>query len=81
MSGLPIPRPPDTAPIGRARLRAACWRGDEPAERLDPDDRDELVGELLAEGWTVTQIAAHTRLTTYTAGRITARLRRKGTTA
>lgn len=79
MSGLPIPpRPPDTAPVGRARLRAACWRGQEPAERLDPADRDELVSELLAAGWTVAEIAAHTQMTTYTAARIVERLRTKG---
>lgn len=61
--------------IQRSRLWAACWRGEAPAEALPADERDALVHELLTLGWTVDRIAAHTRMTTYTASRIVERLK------
>lgn len=65
---------PDTAPIARAHLLAACRRGDLPAEALPTEDRERLLQQLWRAGWTDVEIAAHTRLTTYTAGRIRERL-------
>lgn len=69
------------------RLRAACWRGELPAEVLDTADREELIYELWLRGWTDVEIAAHTMLSTYTTARIRERLglvphpRLKGATA
>jgi hypothetical protein len=68
------PPRPDTAPQQRRRVRRACWEGREPAETLSPRDRDELVYDLWCAGWSDTEIAAHTRLSTYTAARIRRRL-------
>jgi hypothetical protein len=61
---------PGTAPISRARLIDACRRGHLPAEILDQTDREHLVYDLWAAGWTDLEIATHTRMTTYTTGRI-----------
>jgi hypothetical protein len=67
--------PPRTAPITRARLYRACLAGDLPAEILDdPRDRERLLRELWSCGWTDAEIATHTRMTTYTTGRIRARI-------
>lgn len=66
--------PPDTATLSRARLWGACYRGDLPAELLPTRDREALLSELHGAGWTDVEIATHTRLTTYTTGRIRARL-------
>lgn len=52
----------------------ACRRGHEPAEALTPSEREHLIYDLWAAGWTDLETAVHTRLTTYTAGRIRARL-------
>jgi hypothetical protein len=65
---------PDTAPLSRSRLTQACRRGELPAELLDPADRAHLIYDLWAAGWTDVEIATHTRLTTYTTGRIRERL-------
>lgn len=65
---------PDTAPMARARLRAACLAGDLPAEALHTEDRERLVRQLWRAGWTDVEVAVYTRLTTYTAARIRARL-------
>ncbi|GAA4551887.1 hypothetical protein [Amycolatopsis samaneae] len=66
---------PDTAPIARGHLLAACRRGDLPAEAFpDPADRERLVRELWRAGWSDVEIATHTHMTTYTTGRIQARL-------
>ncbi|MEV6879694.1 hypothetical protein [Amycolatopsis sp. NPDC051128] len=65
---------PDTAPLARARLIAACRRGDEPAELLSAADRARLVRWFWRLGWTDVEIAQHTSMTTYTTGRIRARL-------
>ncbi|MPZ67354.1 MAG: hypothetical protein GEU83_18240 [Pseudonocardiaceae bacterium] len=68
--GRPLPPRPDTRPLLRADLKARCWRGAEPAESLDPADRAQLLTELCAAGWTDTEIATHTRMSTHTTGRI-----------
>lgn len=68
---------PHTAPLTVEQLRAACWRGDEPAELLnllDPGGLDHLVCDLWSQGWTDVEIATHTRMSTYTTARIRARL-------
>jgi hypothetical protein len=72
--GRPGPSRPDTSPLRRRALLSACWAGREPAESLEPADREQLVYELWALSWTDVEIAAHTRMTTYTAGRIRERL-------
>lgn len=55
-----------------------AWRlallGDWPAEALSTVDRAQLVRILHGRGWTDVEIAAHTLMTTYTTGRIRARL-------
>jgi hypothetical protein len=66
--------PPDTRYVSRAHLRRCCYAGILPAECLDTHDREQLVYDLWAVGWTDVEIATHTRLTTYTTGRIRARL-------
>lgn len=55
-------------------LYLACKSGATPAELLPTSDRELLLAELSNEGWTVTQIAEHTMLSTYTTGRILERL-------
>jgi hypothetical protein len=71
---------PDTVrlPIHGARsgqwLWRACCAGREPAESLDPRDREDLVHALVERGWTDVEIATLTRMTSYTAARIRARL-------
>lgn len=65
---------PDTAPLARAKLIAACRRGDLPAELLEPADRERLVRWFWRLGWTDVEIATRTFMTTYTTGRIRARL-------
>lgn len=70
---LDIAHPDTTARSGRLLWRACC-AGTEPAEALDPRDREDLVAELVARGWTVRQIAAHCRMTDYTTARIRARV-------
>lgn len=52
----------------------ACCQGREPAEALNPRDRDDLVTTLVGQGWTDTEIAVLTRMTTYTTARIRTRL-------
>ncbi|MGW4525146.1 hypothetical protein [Amycolatopsis sp. NPDC004378] len=65
---------PATAPISRSRLIDACRRGQLPAELLEQADREHLVYDLWADGWTDVEIAQHTFMTTYTTGRIRDRL-------
>jgi hypothetical protein len=57
-----------------ALLWAACCAGREPAESLDPRDREDLVAELVARGWSDVQIAVLTRMSTYTTARIRQRV-------
>ncbi len=71
--GRPIPERTSSG-MRPSRLRAACWRGDLPAEVLETGDRETLVHDLWSAGWTDVEIAIHTRMTTYTTGRIRARL-------
>lgn len=61
---------PDTSPVRRRALYRACVAGQAPAEALPADLRARLVAELVHHGWTDVQIAAHTRMTTYTTARI-----------
>ncbi|WP_344677353.1 hypothetical protein [Saccharopolyspora taberi] len=65
---------PDTRPITNRIAYRACVQGEQPAEILAPADRERLVYELHHHGWTDIEIAAHTRMTTYTVGRIRTRL-------
>jgi hypothetical protein len=55
-------------------LWEACCAGREPAEALDPRDREDLVFALAASGWADVEIAVHTRMSTYTTARIRERL-------
>lgn len=55
-------------------LYVLCLDGEAPAEALSTVARGLLVAELCIDGWTDQQIAAHTRLTLYTATRIRAGL-------
>ena len=72
------PTVPDTQPQHRAYLIRACLRGTEPLEVLAVagmhTDRDALLAEFTRRGWTVAQIAQHTRMTTYTVGRLVGQL-------
>lgn len=70
MSTFPVPRKPFTSP----QTLALCWAGKEPAELLTRGERDLLVFELWAKGWTDREISAHTKLTEYTTCRIRERL-------
>jgi len=65
---------PHTAPLTRSHLMAACRRGDLPAEVLPTEDRERLLRQLWRAGWNDTEIAQHTRMTTYTAARIRSRI-------
>lgn len=67
-------RPTPPKPQSRARLLAACWAGQEPAELLDPRERELLLFELWQARWTDEEIAQHTRMTLYTTCRIRERL-------
>lgn len=62
-----------TLNVFRVRDRAlyrACVAGTVPAEALPTRLRERLVDELVRHGWTDIEIAAHTRMTTYTTARI-----------
>lgn len=72
--GRPLPPRPDTRGQAYALLRRRCWAGEAPAEELDTADREQLVTELWAAGWTDVEIAVHTRMSTYTTGRIRDRI-------
>jgi hypothetical protein len=61
-------------PIVDRHLYAGCLSGQLPAEALSTADRDRLVRLLHRRGWTDTQIAVHTSMTTYTTVRIRSRL-------
>lgn len=68
----------DIAHIPGARsgvwLWKACCAGLEPAEALDVRDREDLVAALATRGWTDTEIAVLTRMSTYTTVRIRERV-------
>lgn len=61
---------PATDQVAWSLALAGTW----PAEALSTADRQALVLVLHGRGWTDVEIAAHTRMTTYTTGRIRARL-------
>ncbi|OLT46478.1 hypothetical protein BJF85_16675 [Saccharomonospora sp. CUA-673] len=54
----------------RTRRYALARSGDLPAEALTTRERERLVADLAALGWTVPEIAEHTHQTTYTTARI-----------
>lgn len=56
------------------RMYRECRAGREPAESLPTYAREWLVHELWTNGWTDAEIAAWTRMTTYTTARIRERL-------
>ena len=76
----PVHRKPASAGRTDATMRNVevllqqCRLGKEPAESLPSYARDWLVRDLVTKGWTDVEIAAHTRMTTYTTGRIRERL-------
>ena len=70
----PIPARSLVQPRSPQWLWDACCRGQEPAEALDARDREDLVAQLLECGWTLPEIAEHTRMTAYTTARIAARV-------
>jgi hypothetical protein len=77
MTRRPVPaelRQPTSAARSGAILWRACCAGREPAEALDPRDREDLVAVLVGRGWTDTEIAVLTRMSTYTTARIRVRL-------
>lgn len=61
-------------PVVASLLYAACRAGRDVAEALSTVDRARLVTELHSAGWTDVEVAAHTRMTTFTAGEIRQRL-------
>ena len=72
--GRPVPKRPDVRALRDREVRSLCWRGELPAECLNPRDREHLVYELWLAGWTDVEIATHARMTTYTTARIRDRL-------
>ncbi|WP_156365201.1 hypothetical protein [Sciscionella sediminilitoris] len=69
-----IPEPPDVHAERRRWAYAEAMRGALPAEALDRKDGERLLAELWHAGWTDTEIAVHTKWSTYTVGRIRDRL-------
>lgn len=61
-------------PITHRVLYFACLYGIEPAESLPTADRARLVARLHRLGWTDSEIAEHTFMSTYTTARIRNRL-------
>lgn len=61
-------------PLVNPVLYRRCLDGHEPAEALSTLDRWHLVLILHNRGWTDVQIAAHTRMSTYTTARIRSRI-------
>ena len=70
----PIPTRELVAPRSPQWLWDACCRGQEPAEALDHRDREDLVAQLLRAGWSIPEVAGHTRMTVYTTARIADRV-------
>lgn len=50
-----------------------CCHGIMPAEALPTREREDLIVTLLGRGWTLTEVATHTRTTTYTTALIAER--------
>lgn len=67
---------PPPQPGNRADYRTwrQCCAGELPAEKLSTRDREDLIAELSELGWSDIDIAEHTKLSTYTVGRIRDRL-------
>lgn len=67
---------PPSRPGNRADYRTwqQCCAGELPAEKLSTRDREDLITELYELGWPDSEIAEHTRLSTYTTARIRDRL-------
>ncbi len=63
----PPPRPDQRTDY---RKWVQCCAGELPAEALSTRDREYLLTELHELGWTDVDIAAHTRMSTYTTARI-----------
>lgn len=77
MTRRPVPDPlrqPASAARSGQLLWQACCAGREPAESLDPRDREDLVAGLAGRGWTDLEIAVLTHMTTYTTARIRDRI-------
>lgn len=72
-------------PVSAARSGQVLWRaccaGREPAESLDPRDREDLVAGLVERGWSDVDIAVLTRMSTYTTARIRHRIGLRAATA
>lgn len=67
---LPVPIREDIDPL----LISRCWLGKEPAELLEPRERELLLFELWEQRWTDLQIATHMKQSLYTTCRIRERL-------
>lgn len=67
-------QPPDPRQHQHAALQRACRLGQQPAELLPTREREDLVFDLWCASWTDTEIATHTRMSTYTAARIRNRM-------
>lgn len=63
-----------TPAMPRTVLYRSCLLGILPAEVLDTPEFERLIRDLWEADWTDVQIAAHTRTSTYTTGRIRERL-------
>lgn len=61
-------------PTRKSLTRRLAELGEIPAEALSTREREALVRKLHGLGWTDVEIATHTRMTTYTTGRIRSRL-------
>lgn len=67
----PTPAPAAPEPVrATGPLWEACMAGREPAESLDTRSREDLHVILFDAGWTLDEVAAHTRQTAYTTARI-----------
>lgn len=70
----PTGGPEPLRPVYDQHLYNQCRAGLEPAELLTTGAREHLVYELWLLGWTDVEVAAYTRMSTYTAAAIRTRL-------
>lgn len=70
----PTGGPAPARPVYDQHLYDRCRAGLEPAELLTTAAREHLVYELWLLGWTDVEVAAYTRMSTYTAAAIRTRL-------
>jgi hypothetical protein len=61
---------PCVTKVARQRQWDRCLAGHEPAEVLSSEDRAALVAHLHGLGWSIAEVAVHTRLTDYTVSRL-----------